>query len=45
MGMTDMQWKSHLRALLADLRRALQASPENEVLKEMIERFEKDLEA
>jgi hypothetical protein len=43
--MTDAQWKSHLRALIADLKRALAVNPDNEALKEMIARFELDLEA
>jgi hypothetical protein len=45
MGMTDPQWKSYLRALIAELKRALKVTPDNDVLKEMIERLEQDLEA
>jgi ribosomal protein S6 len=45
MGMTDAQWKSHLRALIAELKRALVLNPNNDVLREMIARYELDLES
>jgi hypothetical protein len=45
MGMTDLQWKSCLRGLIAELKRALAISPDNEILKEMIERFTLDLQS
>jgi hypothetical protein len=45
MGMTDAQWKSYLRTLIAEMERALELSPDNKVLKNMIARLKLDLEA
>jgi hypothetical protein len=45
MGMTDLQWKSYLPSLIAELKRALAISPHNKVLQEMIARFELDLQS
>jgi len=42
--MTDAQWKSYLRALIAELERALAESPENVLLQQMISRLKADLE-
>ena len=42
--MTDKQFSSHLRALIADIKRALEISPDNEVLKELLARLQADLE-
>jgi hypothetical protein len=44
-GMTDMQYKSVLREYLANLRRALEISPDNKIIKEMIERIEQTLQS
>jgi hypothetical protein len=43
MGMTDAQWKSYMRSLIAELKRILETCPDNKQLKEMIERLEQDL--
>ena len=42
--MTDAQWRSYLRGMIAELERALEETPENVSLKKMIERLKKDLE-
>ena len=47
MGMTDLQFKSHLRALIADLERAENAETMEKVLEEirnLKRRLEKDLQ-
>jgi len=44
MGMTDAQWKSYLRALIREMERALEITPDNHVLQEMITELRKDLE-
>ena len=44
MGMTDKQFNSHLRGLISDVKRALDISPDNEVLKELLDRLQADLE-
>jgi hypothetical protein len=44
MGMTDRQFNSHLRALVADIKRALEVSPYNEPLQELLKRLQADLE-
>ena len=44
-GMTDAQWKSYLRGLIAELERALEDSPDNKTLQLMIARLKVDLES
>ena len=44
MGMTDKQFSSHLRALIAEIKRALEISPDNKVLQELLTRLQADLE-
>ena len=44
MGMTDAQWKSYLRALIREMERALELTPDNHVLQGMINELHKDLQ-
>lgn len=47
MGMTDLQYKDHLRGLVADLRRIKEAGVSEEAaveIDELIDRFEKAIE-
>ena len=43
MGMTDMQFKAFLRELLMSLKDALEITPDNKKIKDMIERLEETL--
>ena len=43
MGMTDTQFKVFLMTLVDDLKRALEANPDNEELKKLIQRYEEAL--
>jgi len=43
MGMTDAQWKSYLRALIRELERALELTPDNKILQTMINELRTDL--
>jgi len=43
MGMTDAQWKAHLRGLIKDIEQALKVTPDNPVLLEMLDRFKQCL--
>jgi len=45
MGMSDLQFKTHIRQLLAELERALQESPDNQVLKAMIQMYKETLQS
>ena len=43
MGMTNEQFKTHLIVLISQLKKALQSSPDNEELKELIKNYEEAL--
>ena len=43
MGMTNEQFKVFLMSLIADLKRALKESPDNDELKELLSRYEEAL--
>ena len=43
MGMTDKQFKAHLVVLIMELKRALESSPDNEKIKELIHNYEEAL--
>ena len=43
MGMTNEQFKTHLIVLISQLKKALQSSPDNEELKELIRNYEEAL--
>jgi len=43
MGMSDRQFDAYRAELLENLRTALAASPENEILRKMVERIDAEL--
>ena len=43
-GMTDLQFKAYLRALIEDIEQALQITPENPQLTRLLARLRRDLE-
>ncbi|MCL2576116.1 MAG: hypothetical protein FWE33_06755 [Defluviitaleaceae bacterium] len=45
MGMSDLQYKAHIRHLVLELERALKINPDNEVLKELIAMYKEVLQS
>ena len=45
MGMSDSQFKAFLREVIRGLEKALEQSPDNQEIKEMLERFKLALES
>ena len=43
MGMSDRQFEAYQAELLANLKRALEETPDNKTLKELVERIETQL--
>ena len=43
-GLTDLQWKAYMRALIRELEYALEVTPGNQVLQKMIAGLRKDLD-